>query len=244
MMGVVNYMDSIEMNIRQILQNIKNAEMRCAKPLEEPVRLIAVTKNHGPEAVDAAAAAGVTLVGENRVQEAKDKKSHTAAAVAWHLIGHLQTNKARQAVSLFDLIQSVDSWHLAEALNKAACAQDKRQDILLQVNVANEETKFGLRAEDTLDVARRVAELPGLRLCGLMTIAPYVEDAELVRPYFKEMRRLFGELKTLALPGVDCRWLSMGMTNDYQVAVEEGANLVRVGTGIFGPRSYGVQGGL
>ncbi len=245
MMGVVNYMDMIEKNIRHILQNIQIAEAKRSQKDESPVQLIAVTKNHAVAAVEAAAAAGLTLVGENRVQEAAEKKAQASADVKWHLIGHLQTNKAKQAVMLFDLIQSVDSWHLAEALNKAALACGKRQDILLQVNIAKEATKFGLPAEETTDMAQRVAAtLPGLRLCGLMTIAPLVEDAEMVRPYFKEMKRLFLALKELALPGVDFCWLSMGMTNDYQVAVEEGANLIRVGTGIFGPRSYGVQGGL
>ncbi|WP_346354569.1 YggS family pyridoxal phosphate-dependent enzyme [Azotosporobacter soli] len=238
-------MDNIEKNIRHILQNIQIAEVKRSPKGECPVQLIAVTKNHGVAAVEAAAAAGLTIVGENRVQEATEKQAQASANVKWHLIGHLQTNKAKQAVKLFDLIQSVDSWHLAEALNKAALTCGKRQDILLQVNIANEATKFGLPAEETMDMAQRVAAtLPGLRLCGLMTIAPFVEDAEMVRPYFKEMKRLFLALKELALPGTDFRWLSMGMTNDYQVAVEEGANLIRVGTGIFGPRSYGVQGGL
>lgn len=246
MMGVVCYMDLIENNIKQILQNIEYARSkRTDGSAADGVCLIAVTKNHDAEAVKAAAAAGIAVVGENRVQEAKLKQAQAEVSLAWHLIGHLQTNKARQAVKIFDMIQSVDSWHLAEEINRVALLSGKRQDILLQVNIAQEATKFGLVEEETLEIAARVAaELEAVRICGLMTIVPAAKDSETVRPYFRQMRLLFQKLQGLALPGVDCRWLSMGMTNDYQVAVEEGANIVRVGTGIFGPRSYGVQGGL
>ncbi len=246
MMGVRYYMKMIEDNIKQILQNIEYAKSkRSDGSAEDEVRLIAVTKNHGAEAVRSAVAAGVGIVGENRVQEAKLKQTQADADVAWHLIGHLQTNKARQAVKIFAMIQSVDSWHLAEEINRAALAIGKRQDILLQVNIAKEATKFGLAEEETLEMAARVAkELQAVRLCGLMTIVPAADDSETVRPYFRRMKSLFQKLQDLALPGTDCRWLSMGMTNDYRVAVEEGANIIRVGSGIFGPRSYGVQGGL
>lgn len=205
------------------------------------VKLVAVTKNHSVPAMVEAIAAGITAVGENRVQEMMAKHPEIQAAgklVEWHLIGHLQTNKVRQAVPLADLIHSVDSEHLAVEIDKTAGKCNKRQDILLQVNVADEDSKFGVELGQALPLAKQISQLDHIRLCGLMTIAPYADDPETLRPVFRELHTLFGELKALNLANTDIKWLSMGMTNDYQVAVEEGANLVRIGTGIFGSRKY------
>ena len=226
-----------------ITQNIKNVRDKIAQamqrsPYANDVTLIAVTKNHGVEAMREAIDNQITVIGENRVQEAESKYDVLNREVSWHLIGHLQSNKAKKAVRLFDLIHSVDSLALAEAINKAAALEGKRQDILLQVNVAQDENKFGLEAEEMMTVAREVCKMDNIRLCGLMTIAPFYEDCELARPAFRKLRELYQELKDARLEGSDIRYLSMGMTHDFVVAVEEGANLIRVGTGIFGAREY------
>lgn len=202
------------------------------------VELVAVTKNHDVVAMREAIDTGVSVVGENRVQEAAGKYAALNREVRWHLIGHLQTNKVKQAVKLFDLIHSVDSEHLLLAVEEAAAKLHKEQDILLQVNLAREESKFGLYREDLPFLLQKADSLPHVRLCGLMCIAPNYEDVEQCRPLFREMYDLFTELRAFPLPHSDMRWLSMGMTHDYAIAVEEGANLIRVGTGIFGPRQY------
>ncbi|HWR44753.1 YggS family pyridoxal phosphate-dependent enzyme [Sporomusa sp.] len=205
------------------------------------VKLVVVTKNHSASAILEAMASGIIAVGENRVQEMLTKYPAIQAAgklAEWHLIGHLQTNKVRQAVPLADLIHSVDSERLAIEIDKVAGKLGKRQDVLLQVNIADEESKFGIEAGQALPLANFISRLEHIRLCGLMTIAPFSENPETVRPVFKEMYRLFSELKTLKLANTEIKWLSMGMTNDYMVAIEEGANLVRIGTGIFGSRQY------
>ena len=222
---------SIAQNIAEIKRNIDTTK----------VKLVAVTKNHSASAMLEAIAAGIMAVGENRVQEMLVKQPDIQAAgkqVEWHLIGHLQTNKVRQAVPLADLIHSVDSQRLAIEIDKTAGKLGKRQDVLLQVNVADEESKFGVELGQALALAKQISQLEHVRLCGLMTIAPYTENAETVRPVFKELYQLFSELQALNLTNTDIKWLSMGMTNDYMVAVEEGANLVRIGTGIFGSRHY------
>jgi pyridoxal phosphate enzyme (YggS family) len=222
---------SIVQNIAEIKRKINN----------DKVKLIAVTKNHSVTAMLEAITAGITAVGENRVQEMLSKHPAIQTAgkqVEWHLIGHLQTNKVRQAVPLADLIHSVDSERLAIEIDRVAGKMGKRQDVLLEINVAGEDSKFGVAASQTLQLAKQISQLEHVRLCGLMTVAPYVEDPEAVRPVFRELYQLFGELKTLQLRNTEIKWLSMGMTNDYLVAVEEGSNLVRIGTGIFGSRQY------
>ena len=219
-----------------IAQNI--AEI-TAKIDTHKVKLVAVTKNHGVSSMLEALSAGITAVGENRVQEMLSKHPDIQAAgltPEWHLIGHLQTNKVRQAVPLADLIHSIDSEHLAVEIDKVAAKLGKRQDILLQVNIADEESKFGAEIGQALPLAKIISQLEHVRLCGLMTIAPYTENPETVRPVFRELYQLYAELNGLNLKNTNIRWLSMGMTNDYMVAIEEGANLVRIGTGIFGSR--------
>lgn len=228
-------------NLAQILGNIKNAVNKASTigiNNSSHVKLVAVTKNQSVSAIQEAIGAGILAIGENRIQEAVDKAHSLGTQVEWQLIGHLQTNKARLAVSLFDVIQSVDSERLAIEINRAAGKINKRQDILIQVNVANEDTKFGISASEVMSLARFISSLEHVRLCGLMAVAPFYENAELARPIFREMYQLFMELKNAELANTNIEWLSMGMTNDYIVAVEEGANVVRIGTGIFGQRQY------
>jgi len=200
--------------------------------------LVAVTKNHDVAAMREAIAAGATNVGENRVQEAKGKFAEIGNSVTWHLIGHLQTNKVRQAVKFSDLIHSVDSLHLAEAISSEAARIDKVQDILVQVNLAKEDSKSGVYREDLQEVLQAVTKLPNLRLRGLMCMAPNYDDVEKCRPLFREMYKIYQQIKEMGLPASNIDMLSMGMTHDYEIAVEEGANVVRVGTAIFGPRQY------
>ena len=201
----------------------------------EEIILVAVTKNHGVELMREVIDAGAKHIGENRVQEAAEKFQTLNREVTRHLIGHLQTNKVKAAVKLFDVIQSVDSQHLAAALDKAAAQLDKIQDILIQVNLAREPQKSGVLPEDLNALINFVEGSKNLRLRGLMMIAPNFPDVEECRPLFRQMRNLFDELKT-SRKHFD--FLSMGMTHDYKIAVEEGANLVRIGTAIFGERSY------
>ena len=224
---------SVAENFRAVLSQIESARQRRKVARDESIKLIAVTKTHGVELMRQAIDAGATDIGENRVQEAAEKFPVLERAVTRHLIGHLQTNKVKPAVKLFDVIQSVDSIHLATALDKAATSADKIQDVLIQVNLAREVQKSGVALEDLSELVNFVDAAGNLRLRGLMMIAPLVADAEECRPLFRRMREIFDELKTAR---ADFNLLSMGMTHDFAVAVEEGANVVRVGTAIFGQR--------
>lgn len=228
---------SIPENLAQIVQKI-NIVSASRSHHTGSVKLVAVTKNHGIDAMRTAIDNGVRAIGENRIQEALSKYPLLNRNTEWHLIGHLQTNKVRQAIPLFDLIHSVDSERLAVEIDKIAGKLEKRQNVLIQVNVAGEETKYGIPMNKVKSLAQCINNLKHVRLCGLMTIAPYCEDSELTRPVFRELYYSFMELKELNLSNSDIRWLSMGMTNDYEIAIEEGANLVRIGTGIFGKREY------
>lgn len=232
---------SIAENVAKIVANVEQAVARRSQPkgTGSAVKLVAVTKNHEAAAVREVLAAGVTAVGENRVQEAAAKAAElTGAHAEWHLVGHLQTNKIRQAVPLFSLIHSLDSERLAAEIDRVAAKLGKRQDVLIQVNVAGEDTKFGIGPTAVASLVRQVGELANVRLAGLMTIAPFFDDPEQARPVFRDLYNMFMELKTAEPAAAGMEWLSMGMTNDYMVAVEEGANLIRVGTAIFGPRHY------
>ena len=202
------------------------------------VTIVAVTKTQPVERIREAVNAGLTVLGENRVQEAAEKVPALAGLpVEWHLIGHLQTNKVKQAVALFSLIQSVDSLKLAAEIDRQARLAGKIQDVLLQINVAGEESKFGIDPADAVSLTSALEALPNIRLCGLMTIAPFFAEAEQTRPIFRQTKQLFDQLKqSVAKPEQFCR-LSMGMTHDYAVAIEEGANMIRVGSGIFGERT-------
>lgn len=200
------------------------------------VTLLAVSKYQPVASLAAAYAGGARLFGENYVQEALAKVDALPLDAQWHLIGHLQSNKARRAAEAFACIHTLDRPSLADALEKAVAARQGRLDVLLQVNVAGEESKHGATPEGAAALARRMAEWPHLRLKGLMTIPPYDLDAEQVRPHFRTLRELRDRLRALALPGVEMAELSMGMSHDFPVAVQEGATIVRVGTAIFGER--------
>lgn len=224
-------------NLHKVQTRIAEALARRteAKLTGTEATLVAVTKNHPVDVVLESLALGIANIGENRVQEAKEKRTVVPDRGVWHLIGHLQTNKARQAVALFDLIESVDSQRLLVALDKAALQQGKVQDILLQLNIAREEQKTGFLLEDYQAVVPTLDSYQNLRVRGLMVIAPLCDDIEATRPVFKEGYRCFCELKKLR-PEIEL--LSMGMTHDFTVAVEEGANIVRVGTALFDKRDY------
>lgn len=221
---------SVAENLKIVLSEIKKVESK-----NNPVTLVAVTKNHGVDLMREAIDCGVLHVGENRVQEAAEKFQILDRKVTRHLIGHLQTNKVKQAVKLFDLIQSVDSEHLAVAIDKAASSAEKIQDILIQVNLAKEDSKSGIYEEDLQNLIEKVDSLKNLRLRGLMMIAPNYSDVEKCRPLFRHMREIFNNLQVNRR---DFDFLSMGMTHDYKIAIEEGANVVRIGTAIFGARNY------
>ena len=218
--------------------NIDNVAALRNAVNQEQVTIVAVTKTQSVERIREAVSAGLTVLGENRVQEAAEKIPVLKdLSVEWHLIGHLQTNKVKQAVALFSLIQSVDSIKLATEIDRQARLAGKIQDILLQINVAGEESKFGIDSADAVSITSQLETLPNIRLCGLMTIAPFFAQAEQTRPIFRQTRQLFDQLKkTVAKPECFC-WLSMGMTHDYEIAIEEGANMIRVGSGIFGERT-------
>jgi PLP dependent protein len=229
-------MDQIKQNLEEIRQRLKDAAIRAGRDPRE-VRLVAVTKTVGRERLKEAVAAGQTLFGENYVQEARAKIAALGPGLTWHFIGHLQSNKARAAVELFDLIHSVDRASLAQALEQAAARLGKVQDILLQVNLAGEETKSGAAPANVQALLAEISRLPHLRVQGLMTMPPWFDEPERVRPYFRALRELRDRLRGLQLVDGDLPELSMGMTGDFEAAVSEGATLVRIGTAIFGRRS-------
>lgn len=216
----------------------ESRQNRTSVDKDAPVELVAVTKNHDVNAMREAIDAGVKIVGENRIQEAMKKHETLNREVSWQLIGHLQTNKVNQAVQLFDMIHSVDSDHLMTALDRAAKKINKVQDILLQVNLAREDSKFGVYKEDLPLLIQKADSMDHLHLCGLMCIAPNYEDVEDCRPLFHEMYEIFQRVQEMPLLTSNIKYLSMGMTHDYRIAIEEGANMVRVGTAIFGARQY------
>ncbi len=223
---------SVKENLEQIKERIAAAAQKAGRDPGE-VTLVAVTKTFGPEAIEEAIAAGITIIGENRVQEARAKHAVIGDRVTWHLVGHLQTNKVKDALKIFSLIHSLDSRHLAEEIEKRS---EKRVDCLIEVNTSGEETKFGLRPEAVFDFSEVLKEFRHINLLGLMTIGPgfAVTDPEASRPCFKLLRDLRDELaQKLDQP---MPVLSMGMSADFEVAVEEGSTLIRVGTALFGAR--------
>ncbi len=219
------------------VQDLIDASIHRSGRTEGSVTLIAVTKTHGIDEIRAAAVAGVTHVGENRVQEAEEKIGQLQASgnLSWHLIGNLQKNKVAKALSLFDMIHSIDSLELARVLDDRNASR-KPMPVLLEVNIMGEVTKRGFTPEETLASADIVAALPHLSLEGLMTIAPQSADPEACRPCFRKLAQLAEKAKR-ELPHISWRHLSMGMSQDFTVAIEEGATLVRIGSAIFGPRA-------
>lgn len=224
-------------NLEKVEEKIKQACERSGRKREE-VTLIAVSKTKPVEMMKEAMGAGIRVFGENKVQEILKKEVLLPADIDWHLIGHLQRNKVRQIAGKVAMIHSVDSLRLAEQIQKEYEKIEQTAHILIEVNVAREESKFGLMPEETEEVIRRIALMPNIHVCGLMTIAPYVEDPEENRVHFRNLRKLLVDINAKNIDNINMRELSMGMTGDYETAIEEGATFVRVGTGIFGSREY------
>jgi pyridoxal phosphate enzyme (YggS family) len=201
------------------------------------VELVAAAKTRTAAEILEAIEAGVRIIGENYVQEAADVFPAVGRRARWHFIGHLQTNKVKKAVGIFDLVETVDSIGLGREIDKRSATAGKTMDVLVEVNSGREPQKSGVLPEEAEPLVRSLAALPHLRVLGLMTMGPFEGDPEDSRPYFKETRRVWEELKALCIPGTEMRHLSMGMTNSWRVAVEEGATMVRIGTAIFGPRT-------
>lgn len=229
-------MADVAAGLTAVRDRIRAARIRAGRV--DRVELIAVTKNHPLAALIEAARQGVAHVGENRVQEAAEKiRQYDGAPLTWHLIGHLQRNKAAQAVALFDLIHSVDSVRILREIDKQAAKTDKVQRILLQFNIAEEPSKYGLKLSEYEDILTAATDCPHVRIEGLMCMAPLTDNPETIRPIFAVAYHVYDALRQ-RLPDGQVKYLSMGMSNDFEVAIEEGANLVRVGTAIFGPREY------
>jgi PLP dependent protein len=226
---------SVSENLKRVQGRIAAAAQRAGRD-PSSVRLVTVTKTVALDGIRQAVVAGAAILGENRVQEAKEKIEALGAVASWHLIGHLQTNKAKYAVKLFDLIHSVDTIALAKELDRQAGKIGKKQDVLIEVNIAGEASKAGMAVREAPALAREVARLQNLSVQGLMTMPPFSEDPEASRPYFQVLRELAETITKENIPGLSLRELSMGMSGDFEVAIEEGATLVRVGTAIFGER--------
>ncbi|GMQ59868.1 YggS family pyridoxal phosphate-dependent enzyme [Vallitalea sediminicola] len=230
-------MENIKDNIKIVLDNIEKAANKVGRQKEE-ITLIAVSKTKPLECVEEALKNNLINMGENKVQEIRQKYDALGNTVNWHMIGHLQTNKVKYIVDKVSLIHSVDSLKLAEKINAEAIKINKTLNILIQLNVAHEDTKFGLMTQEVTDFIVAVSKLSNVRIKGLMTIAPYVIDSEDNRHIFREIKQLAVDIKRKNIDNVNMDILSMGMTNDYMVAIEEGSTMVRVGTGIFGKRDY------
>ncbi|KUO75671.1 MAG: hypothetical protein APF77_14215 [Clostridia bacterium BRH_c25] len=232
-------MQEIRDNITNISHNIRDICIRTGKD-PDSITIIAVTKTIDPDRINYAVECGIQNIGENKVQEIMAKYENIEGNVKWHLIGHLQTNKVKYIIDKVELIHSVDSISLAEEISRRAEKAGLVRNVLVQVNVAQEDTKFGIDYEETESFVKQLSQLSGIRVKGLMTIAPYYEDTELVRPVFRRLKEKYDSLAEADIINVEMKYLSMGMTNDYKVAIEEGSNMVRVGTGIFGARNYNI----
>lgn len=230
----------IKENLEQVRKNIVEA-CRAAGRDPNEVTLIAVSKTKPVSLLREAYDADARCFGENKVQEIMDKYPQLPEDIQWHMIGHLQRNKVKYIVDKVAMIHSVDSLRLAETIEQEAAKHNVQVPILLEVNIAEEESKFGLNKKDVLPLIETIAEFPHIRVQGLMTIAPYVENAEENRDYFRQLKKLSVDIAAKNINNVNMSVLSMGMTGDYQVAVQEGATMVRVGTGIFGERNYAQQ---
>lgn len=228
----------------EIGMNYKTAEEKKAEAAREAGRkaeeilLIAVSKTRTPDEINQAIDAGVTDIGENKVQEIIDKYD-AVKPVRWHMIGHLQTNKVKYIIDKVDLIHSVDSIRLAEEISRRAAQHNKIMDILIQINAAGEESKFGVGVDDADELINEIlVNCPNIRICGFMSIAPYAENPKDVAKHFKRVNELYLKYKGIDNPQMDIKYLSMGMSHDYGVAINEGANMIRIGTAIFGERNY------
>ncbi len=227
----------IQENLEEVRGRIRAAALRAGRKPEE-ITLIAVSKTKPAEMLANAYEAGQRCFGENKVQEILEKAPVLPGDIRWHMIGHLQRNKVRQVVGRTELIHSVDSIRLAEEIEKEAAKAGIVCEILIEVNIGDEESKYGVAPQDTAAFAAALAQFPHLRVRGLMTVAPYTENSEENRKYFREMKQLAVDIDRKNIDNICMDTLSMGMTGDYETAIEEGATMVRVGTGIFGKRNY------
>ena len=228
-------MEDIKGNLDKVHGRIADAASRVGREASDVV-LVAVSKTRTPEEINTAIDAGVTDIGENKVQEIMDKFD-AVKPVKWHMIGHLQTNKVKYIIDKVDLIHSVDSLKLAKEINKRAAQHEKVMDILIQINPAQEESKFGVSLEETRVLLQEILDTcENIRICGLMSVAPIAEDPNDVRVYFDEVKKQYDELGRIEHPRLSFQYLSMGMSHDFEVAIEAGSNLIRVGSAIFGPR--------
>ncbi len=230
----------IAQNLQEVEERILAACARSGRSRSE-VTLIAVSKTKPVAMLQEAYDTGIRQFGENKVQEMMDKYDALPADIQWHMIGHLQRNKVKYLMGKAALIHSVDSLRLAEEISAQSVKHQVETDILIEVNIAGEESKFGTTKEEAIALVKAAAALPNVHVCGLMTIAPFVEDAEENRLYFRQIKQLSVDIAEEKIDNVSMCTLSMGMTGDYEVAIEEGATMVRVGTGIFGERNYGLE---
>ena len=230
-------MDSIEQNYSRIKRIIADKAAECGRDPDD-IRIIAVSKTQSVQAVENAVKAGVEILGENYIQEAVQKiEALENRPVSWHFIGHLQSNKAKYAVPAFDLIHTVDRGKLAKELDRQAEKINKVQDVLIQVNIGEESSKSGAPKENVTSLAKEIGQMNHLSLKGLMCMPPFFDDPEKARPYFRELAELKERINNARIPGLFLTELSMGMSGDYEVAIEEGATMVRIGTSIFGKRN-------
>jgi pyridoxal phosphate enzyme (YggS family) len=226
---------SIADNLRTVRGRIEAAAARAGRHVSS-IKLVVVTKTVDADRIRETLAAGALILGENRVQESREKIEKLGRTASWHLIGHLQSNKAKYAVRLFDLIHSVDSIDLAKEIDRQAARLNKVQDVLIEVSIAGEAAKTGVAIGQTAALVREAARLQHISIKGLMTMPPFSDDPEDSRPYFRKLRELGTEIEKEKIAGVSMNELSMGMSGDFEIAVEEGATMVRVGTAIFGER--------
>ena len=217
----------IEENVKKILDELPTS-----------VELVAASKTRTPEEILQAIQAGIKIIGQNYVQEAQKAYSIIGQQVKWHFIGHLQRNKVKKAVEIFDMIETIDSIRLASEIDKQCRRLDKIMPILIEINSGREQQKYGIFPEDMEDLTKKISGLKNIKIQGLMTMGPMFGNPEDARPYFVETKKVFDKIRTLDIPDIEMKYLSMGMTNSYLVAIEEGANLVRIGSKIFGPRNY------
>ena len=217
----------IKENVKQILAD-----------LPAGVELVAAAKQRTPQEIVEAIEAGIEIVGENYVQEAEQAFDVIGKKARWHFIGHLQTNKVRKAVPIFDMIETVDSLKLAAEIDNRCKQAQKTMSILIEINSGREAQKYGVLPEEAEDLIKQIAPLANVKIMGLMTMGPFAGDPEDARPYFVETRKIFEKIKKQNIPNAEMKYLSMGMSNSYKVAIEEGANMVRLGTLLFGPRQY------
>ncbi len=230
-------MSEIAENIRFVRERISEAALRAGRD-PSAVKLMAVTKTVDDERIMESIELGIDIIGENYVQEARRKIEKMGRSVPWHLIGHLQTNKAKYVVKLFDMVHSVDRIALAQEIDRRAGLLGSKMDILVEVNVSGEESKSGIDDASALELVREISQLRNISVKGLMTMAPWFDDPQQARPYFRKLRELRDRIEGAEIAGVEMKELSMGMSGDYETAVEEGATIVRIGTRIFGARKY------